>query len=131
METKRLLAKYMEYILLVLFLSFCPAFCDAQKVSSLCGKIVDRNGEALPGATILLFKKDSVSQKGSVANLDGNFYFADIPWQKYVLEVSMVGFEKAVLRLDLEGCTNMDVGNVTLEEVACRLNEVVVTGKLP
>ena len=131
METKRLLAKYMEYILLVLFLSFCPAFCDAQKVSSLCGKIVDRNGEALPGATVLLFKKDSVSQKGSVANLDGNFYFADIPWQKYVLEVSMVGFEKAVLRLDLEGCTNMDVGNVTLEEVACRLNEVVVTGKLP
>ncbi|MDD6211116.1 MAG: TonB-dependent receptor [Bacteroidales bacterium] len=134
MKTKQrpLPVKSTRGVLLLFAILLCPVTVYAQGSASLGGKVTDRNGTMLPGATVLLLSGDSAAYvKGSVTDQTGSFRLTDIPQQKYNLEVSMIGFKKAEVRLDLNGRTDADAGNIALEEDVRQLNEVVVTGELP
>ena len=87
---------------------------QTKKVS---GKVTDKKGEPLPGATILL--KGTIN--GGVTNLDGEYTLANIP-EDGILIFSFIGFKTVEVSTKGES-----VINVTMEPTMESLDEVVVT----
>ncbi len=112
---------------LVLVLAASPMFAQGTTTSAITGQVVDANGEALPGATVLAIHEPSGTTYGSVTALNGGF---NIPNMRvggpYTVTVNFVGYSEAryndiVLRLG--SATSL---NVTLSEGTTELEEVVI-----
>ncbi len=89
------------------------------------GKVTDSEKQALEGASIALYKQDSILVNGSVADAKGTFRLKNITPGTYKVIVSFVGFVPENLILpDLK--QNMDLGNIFLQS-DMELKEVVVT----
>lgn len=93
------------------------------------GRIIDKEKRPVEGANIVLNTQDSVFLAGTVSGKNGSFEFrTDIKTDStnYQLIVSMVGYEKTLLRFDyLPRLVDLDA--ITLIENTT-LEEVVVTG---
>jgi Domain of unknown function (DUF4139)/N-terminal domain of unknown function (DUF4140) len=85
--------------------------------NSIHGKVMESNGEGLPGANVVV----AGTTIGTVADLDGN-YSITIPNNSSQLTFSFVGFNSQTLPI------TSDVMNVALEENVADLEEVVVIG---
>jgi TonB-linked SusC/RagA family outer membrane protein len=85
--------------------------------STISGVVTDENSQPLPGATILV----SGTNKGTTTDFDGGFSIEAS--QGDVLEISYVGFKKATITIG-----SNKTYNVTLQEDAAQLEEVVVVG---
>ena len=85
---------------------------------TITGKIVDENGQGIPGVTVLL-KGTTV---GASSDGDGN-YSISIPDDGGILVISSIGYstKEVIVR-------NQDVVNISLTADVKTLNEVVVTG---
>lgn len=94
---------------------FLPVlFQDNQKVT---GKVIDMNGQGLPGATVVV----KGTTNGTTTDLDGSFTITAL--ESDVLVFSFIGF--VTQEVALNGRTVVDV---TLEEDTPYLDEVVVVG---
>lgn len=86
---------------------------------TISGWIRDVNGEALPGANIMI----RGMKKGSIASFDGN-YTITIPAQEgLMLSYSFIGMEKKTVKY-----TGKKTINVTLTNSSTEIDEVLVTG---
>ncbi len=85
--------------------------------NSVRGRITDGNGEALPGANVIV----AGTTIGTVADIDGN-YSITIPNNSSQLTYSFIGFNSKTLPVSGE------VINVSLQENLTSLDEVVVVG---
>lgn len=85
--------------------------------NSVRGKVVDSNGEPLPGANVVV-KGTTI---GTVTDLDGN-YSITIPNNSSQLTFSFIGFNSKTLPI------SNSVMNIALEEDLMQLEEVVVIG---
>lgn len=109
-----------------LFLILCCVICwntaQSQQPSvqplEVRGKIVDNNGAPLPRAAIVI----RGTTKGASTDNSGNFVLRDVP-SNAVLVVSYVGYETSYI--NVSGRTTI---NVTLQEEANVIDEVIVTG---
>jgi len=86
--------------------------------TSLSGTVVDQNGQAIPGVTIL---DENNETNGTVTDFDGNFSIT-VP-SDGELNVSFIGFKSQTIAVS--GQTNL---NIVLEESVSALDEVVITG---
>lgn len=94
---------------------------SGKKLGSISGKIVDKNGLALSGASV----KVAETANATVSDFDGNYSF-DLEDGIYSIEVSYVSFQtQKITGIQLDG-SNI-VLNVILKDDAESLNEVVVT----
>ena len=95
----------------------------AQAGGVLRGQILDPAGEPLPGANILI----QHSFQGTTADLQGRFEFPDLAPANYTLVVSMMGYEKQVVR-DIPVISGDIVErSITLRESVLNSPQVVVT----
>lgn len=85
---------------------------------SIRGKVIDENGEGLPGVSILL----KGTQRGTVTDSQGNFSM-DVPGQAAVLVFSFLGYTAQEIMVG-----NRTTINITLEVDEKMLDEVVVVG---
>ncbi|MEL1255218.1 TonB-dependent receptor [Flavobacterium sp. DGU38] len=93
----------------------------AKKVGAVSGKIVDKNGLALPGASVKVVETNDAA----VSDFDGNYSF-DLEDGIYSIEVSYVSFQtQKITGIKVDG-SNV-VLNVSLKDDAESLNEVIVT----
>lgn len=86
--------------------------------TSVSGKVVDSNGEPLPGVTILV----KGSSNGTSTDFDGN-YSIDVENSNDVLVFSYIGFATKEVAVN-----NQSIINVILSESTSELDEVVVVG---
>ena len=103
----------------VLFVSFA----NAQKATStlLRGKIIDTEGQSLPGATIVLLEFGT----GSVTDVDGNYILPRIPAGTQKIKYSYIGYADTVILVHIkEGVTNEQ--NVELSPTITNLSQVEV-----
>ncbi|MFT6881721.1 MAG: outer membrane receptor protein involved in Fe transport, partial [Marinoscillum sp.] len=100
--------------LLCFFFFFTEA--NGQELT-ISGRVIDENGESLPGVTILI--KDS--GKGTITDFDGNFKLS-VP-DNSILQFSFIGFKE--IEVPVNGRT---VVNVTMSEDLIQMDEVVVIG---
>lgn len=85
---------------------------------SVSGKVTDRNGQPLPGVTVVV----KGTTQGTVTNADGNYNIANIP-DDAVLQFSFVGMKTK--EVAIEGKTLI---NITMEVDAIGIEEVVSIG---
>ena len=91
----------------------------AQKQAEIIGKIVDKEGLEVPGATVLV-KNTTL---GTVANFDGNYKISVPDDQKSILVFSFIGMNPKEVRVN-----GQKVINVVLEQNTIMLDEVVAVG---
>lgn len=100
----------------------------------ITGSIKDGPQKNLQSATIaLLHAKDSASVKFSVTNKDGYYEFTNVREGKYLISVTLVGYEKSYSAVfDINGANpEVNLGTITLNEAAKNLGGVTVTAKKP
>lgn len=97
-------------------LLFCSAFMFAQ--SPVSGKITDaKSGTPIPGASVRI----KSSKKGTTTNAEGIFNLPVVNGE--VLEITAVGYKTQTVKVSASS-----EYNISLEQNAAELNEVVVTG---
>lgn len=89
-----------------------------QQTVRIKGTVVDRNGEPIVGATILV---DGNSSNGTVTDIDGNFALTVSP--QATLSVSYIGYTTVKVKAD-----SKKELKIVLEEDSKALEEVVVVG---
>lgn len=108
------------------FLSFSILFVFSVAVyaqrGTLSGQVTDNNGEAVIGASVY----STTTQIGTVTDLDGNYSFS-LPSGNQSVTISYVGFGTKIIQVSITP-GQISTLNVTLEEDAIGLNEVVVLG---
>ena len=115
-------------MLLFLFV-YLLTYGQGSTTSSMSGKIVDKKGEVLPGATILATHVPSGTTYGSIANNTGLFTIQGMrPGGPYKVEVSFIGFSKKTFTEINLSLGESYVLNTELTESSTELNEVVVVG---
>ena len=95
-----------------------------EKLSSLEGKIVQKNGDAIPGVTVIL----EGTGTGVVTEIDGTYQIPGIKPGTYHIVISAVGYEKISRVVDLEPGLLTQL-NVTLKIQTQELEELVIYGK--
>jgi iron complex outermembrane receptor protein len=104
----------MKKISIFLFL-FASILVNAQSFE-LSGKVIDKNKDPLPGASILVKEL----KKGTSADFDGNFSF-ELEKGTYTIEVSFLGYktisEKVTLSKDEEYVVQLNSDETVLDEV--------------
>lgn len=104
---------------------FFPSIISAQQIN-IKGKVADREAQALVGASVAVYKNDSVLAGGTISDAEGGFVLKDLPAGDYKLVISYVGF--AANRIQLSNLRkDLDLGTLSLQ-ADTELNEVVVTG---
>jgi hypothetical protein len=91
---------------------------ENQSFRKLTGKVTDENGQALPGATVMI----KGTTKGTITNANGD-YSLQRASSNETLVYSFVGMQSREVNVG-----NQDVINISLSEKAIGLNEVVAIG---
>lgn len=99
-----------------------PGTISNQEIASqqltVSGRVVDANGEPLPGVTVVL----KGTTQGTITEASGNFYLQAVP-NDAILVFSFVGMK--TLEIQVAGKSKIDV---QMEEDAIGLDEVVAIG---
>lgn len=97
---------------------------------NLSGTVKDEtNDSPVPYATIALLRPDSSAITGVITGNDGKFIMQNVVAGDYILQVSLIGYEKTFRRVTIPA--QSDLGNINLTEHSTRMQEVVVTADRP
>ncbi len=106
------------------------AFAQGTTTSGMNGRVVNTNGETLPGATVIAVHVPTGSQFGGITGTEGYFRLPNMQvGGPYKVTVSFVGyeaFEKSNIYLNLGQTFKL---SVTLGETQLALEEVQVVGR--
>lgn len=93
------------------------------------GKVVDGEGESLPGASLQLVSlPDTVSAGFLLSDTKGAFTFKNVKPGNYYFAATMVGMDGVGKEIAVSDTTKIiNLGNITLLEAAVTLKEAVVT----
>jgi hypothetical protein len=98
------------------------------KTQTIRGKILDRDSKApLPFANVVVMNTSPAI--GGTSDLDGYFKIEEVPVGRHALQISYVGYEKAILSEILVGSAKEVVLNIELNEASEYLDEFAVTVK--
>jgi hypothetical protein len=115
----------MKNILAALIL--LPTICFAQK-TTIKGKLVDENNNALSSATVMLLNAaDSSLVNFAPSSSEGLFELKNISRNSYLLKVSYVGLGTLTRKVDITNESNvLDLGDLKMESQNKQLDEVVI-----
>jgi hypothetical protein len=117
----------MKNILLTLIttLSFCGLTYSQNITQTVKGKVIDETTqESIIGATIVLLESNPL--KGTTTDIDGEFSLENVPVGRQNIKISMIGYESYLANELLISSGKQVVLNVSLQEKASELDEVVV-----
>ncbi len=106
----------LQRLMFTVLFAVCAITVSAQ--NKVTGTVVDANGEAIIGASVII----KGTSNGSVTDFEGNFTINNVP-AKGNLEISYIGYKTQTVALG--GQTSF---NITLQEDNALLDEVVVVG---
>ncbi|MEM6347483.1 MAG: carboxypeptidase-like regulatory domain-containing protein [Bacteroidota bacterium] len=110
-----------NYSLALAFLLICSSLFGQV---SLSGTVADEAGTPLEGVVVLL----KPSKLGAISDKGGNFKIEKVPYGKYKLEVSHIGFGKESMNLELNQA-NPPALSIRMKALDTELDQVVITGK--
>ena len=94
------------------------------QTGTLFGVVTDAaSGEALPGVNVVFL----ALSLGAATDIDGKYTIVDIPAGTHTVRVSFIGYETVEKEIAITDGQRTEL-NITLEEAAVGLDEVVVTG---
>lgn len=106
---------------------FWSGMALASTTGKVAGRVVDKNGDALPSANVVLMG----TTLGAVTDLEGYYSIINIPPGRYEVQFRLVGYRPVTVRevsVTVNTTTKLDA---SLEEDAITTDAVVVTAKKP
>jgi hypothetical protein len=101
-------------------LSLLPAAQAQTTGGNLIGKVQDKSGAALPGATITATQKETGLTRNTVSEADGKFRLPSLPAGTYTVQVELNGFATATSE-------NVTINVATQREITFDLNTSTVS----
>ncbi|MBK0401957.1 TonB-dependent receptor [Adhaeribacter sp. BT258] len=118
----------MRTFFLLLFLSFTAHLSFAQGVS-VSGRITDKiTSQPVSFAQVLLVSLPDSTLKPVQTDMEGLFTFPDVAIGRYALKIQYLGY-KPYRRVIQVAALPVNLGNITVEEDAKRLQEVEIVGR--
>ena len=115
---------------LLLMGNLTELFAQGTTTATMRGRIVDENGDGLPGATVQAVHTPTGSEWGNVTNVDGYFRLSSLNvGGPYTVNISFVGYQSREVNdiyLQLGQTYNL---NIELSETATELEEVLITAR--
>ena len=103
-----------------------------QEKAGISGRIIDTDSVPMAGATVLLLNSiDSTYITGSASYSDGLIEIINVSPGKYILSFSMIGYKKTDVLTQIDQGTNVELGDIVLEENVYMLSGVTITGRRP
>ncbi|WP_353779435.1 TonB-dependent receptor [Winogradskyella sp. 3972H.M.0a.05] len=100
--------------------------------SSVKGRVVDDNSQAVPAVVVSLFNEDkSKFIKAAIAENDGSFIINNVAQGKYVINITSLGFKDYNSEVFEVLGGEKNLGNITLITDSETLDEVVVKAEKP
>jgi Carboxypeptidase regulatory-like domain len=101
--------------------SLLPAAYGQASGGNLIGKVQDKSGAALPGATVTATQKETGLTRNTVTESDGSFRLPSLPVGSYTVEVELNGFatvsvENVQLNVASQREINVDMTPSTVSE---------------
>ena len=110
----------MKKFLILIYISICTSTLYSQ--SKLVGNIYDsKTGESLPGATVFIPEL----KIGAISNANGVYELRNLPKNKFLVQVSFLGYASVVKTVNIDSITTMDFA---LAESNIEAQEITVTG---
>lgn len=110
----------------LLFVCFFSIKTHAQSIR-ISGRVVDDTGLTIPNCNVMLYdKQDSILVTGLISDANGFFTVHANAKNSYLLEISMLGFDKKIFLLDVKD-VNVQLGDILLKESSISLSEITVT----
>jgi hypothetical protein len=116
--------------LITLFLAAGTVFAQVTPEGKIIGKVVDNQGNALPGVTVEATSPKLVGKAATVTDAKGTFRLMALPSGYYEITFSLQGFKKVVRKAVYLDLSETMVLNETLEQAAVE-EEVTVIGQSP
>ncbi|MDF9800956.1 hypothetical protein OKW21_006219 [Catalinimonas alkaloidigena] len=110
-------------------LFLCSSSLYAQSLTqTIRGQVVDaETRQPLPGAAVYLLDTDPLL--GTTTDEEGKFILEDVPADRYLLQVSFVGYQSYINPELLVNAGKETVLEITLRESSRNLEEVVISGE--
>lgn len=112
-------------LVLVTFFIAVTASLFAQNSTSINGRVTDRQGSLIPGATITIYERDNRTRVTAITNESGRYNFEQLAPGEYIIEVERRGFANLNRELRVGG-TRTETIDFQLEPGGIA-EEVVVT----
>lgn len=112
--------------LILSIITMLPAMAMAQTSTlTLSGQLQDKEGNAIPSATITLsMKNDSTNNYRTMSEADGRFKINNIRAGKYRLTVTSIGYDEH--KRDLSLAQSTDMGVIRIKDTSTMLDELTV-----
>jgi outer membrane receptor for ferrienterochelin and colicin len=115
-------------LIYILLFCFFESGIFAGTTGKISGKITDsKTGETIVGVIVQLVG----TAKGSVSDIEGNYYILNISPGVYELKASLIGYGAVTIkniRVSVDQTTKIDI---TLKEEAVELGDIIVTASKP
>lgn len=111
--------KFQNRFLVILMLLLFSSITFAQNARTVTGKVVDKNGQPLPGTNVVV----QGTSTGVQTDINGNYQITVENPAAAVLDFTFIGYAKQQIAV-----ANQNTINVTLAEEYIGLNELVVVG---
>ena len=123
-------------IALALGRALLPAAQAQTSGGSLIGRVLDKDGAALPGATVTATQKDTGFNRSTVTETDGNYRLPSLPVGAYNITVELNGFatvtiEDVRLSVASQREINVDMSPSTVEESITVVDEAPLVQTTP
>ncbi|MCS7169994.1 MAG: carboxypeptidase-like regulatory domain-containing protein, partial [Candidatus Kapabacteria bacterium] len=115
-----------RYLVYVAALVVAPVSLWAGIYGVLAGRVTDKEGKPIPGATIRI----EGTTLGGFARSDGRFSIVNVPAGTYTVIVRAVGYREVRLQVRISADQTTEIA-VQLETEAVRVQEVTVEAKAP
>lgn len=122
----------MKFSFNLIILLFLSQIIYSQTTGTVSGTVIDRaTGTPLESSTVTILDATNQIVSGNISNPDGTFTLEQVPFGTYRLEVSMIGFNTAVINdVAVTSATpNVNVGQVSLSTGETRTDEIVIEGE--
>ncbi|MTI41206.1 TonB-dependent receptor [Fulvivirga lutimaris] len=114
----------MKQVYLIVLLLALAISTSAQNQGTIKGRIINKQGEALPGISVGL----EGTSYGAPTTESGYYNIKNVPTGNYKLIVSAIGFQSITRNINISGAKTI-TRNFTLREKSEELDEVVISGK--
>jgi hypothetical protein len=118
------------FTMVICFGLSCLLFSQSRETGAILGRVVDDQGNPLPGAAVSLTGESLMGSREYIADAHGAFRFPALPPGEYALKAEMAGF-KTVVQKDIRLATTVSLTIDLVMELAAVAEEVTVRAKSP
>jgi hypothetical protein len=123
------MSKTLKVLAIIVFMSL-QNILNAQRITSVKGNVVNTKNEVLLGNALIISSLDSTIIKGT-SFFEGIFELNGLNESNVLLKLTSLEFADTFITIDYNGSSNIDLGDIVVEEATNQLEEVVLISNLP